>query len=260
MGTKGLIADIGEYKPPTKKTVSRAPIVAAAIVGAIVLLPFVLGSLEVSSDEELIGLKVTNNTQTTIRNAYTFSSNWSEVYISVYEDRAPYISDTLVAFPDPQLISCSSASISFEVLRFSYWKPNETNGDEPPYDNPELHVPFPVSLYALESSWSPETVTFSGVRAGTPAACREPAGIAWCNETAELEYNITEVVQGGWNWTHGFMLAIIAPWETTDYDFLNRTVSIMLIIGPATISLEDVVAIPEFSLILIPIVAMLIIA
>jgi len=256
----GLVADIGEVKPPQKKTDKRL-VILAVVIGAAVLLPSVLLSLN-TPDEPVLpqDIQLMNDQQVTVRNYYTFSANWSEVYVGIYESRGPTISDTLVTFPDPQLIECSSATLTFDVLRFSYWKPNETNGAEPPYDNPELHVPVPVSLYAIEAGWDAEHITFSGLRQGTPAACREPIGVAWCNETAELEYNITEAVQGGWNWTHGLLLAIVAPWETTDYDYLNRTVSIMLIIGTATVTLEDVVAIPEFSIILIPIVAMLIIA
>ncbi len=62
---------------------------------------------------------------------------------------------------------------------------------------------------------------------------------------------------GLWNVSRGFLLSIVAPWETPFQMFLDRPVAISLTIDDASLTFYGAIIIPEFPAVLVPVLLML---
>ena len=297
---RGFIANIGNVRTRSNNTydakVATLAIALSLIAG---FLSFEIASTTLEAPPETVeGIQYYNVTKSqSIANTWgvathqMFARNIAIVDHEAHLVAAKY-NKGMVTFLEGKLLAFNytnmSPPASFKEARLEMkldWL--AMNGDAGPKTLPfYIERNFTVNLYEVKGVWKSWTgnttqkdgVSWAQVGSGALVVDRNPvASLSNVNMTTHgqgkntygnLTFNIAKAINdwkaGTWKPQWGFLVTILAPWETTSYPWFNMGsldyLGFVMHVEPAQMQIGIDVVIPEFAEVMIPVTGMLVIA
>ena len=189
-----------------------------------------------------------------------YEDPWPSAQTSVHT-AIPFCQCFVVAFENETVDSLVNAVFTMPVEWFGI--------------SPASNQSVPISVYSVLGNWTAwtndtqEDITWASVLDDSPSVDRNALDTVWVNcetfgigtETeGDISFNVTRAFDNElWKPEYGLLVSLIAPWETTEYDWFDRNITVHFTVMEGAILVGVTEPIPEFGELLVPTVGLVLI-